>query len=524
MNKRILLIAGAVCILATAVFFGFKTYSEATLRGKIETFLANLPAPIKAEAEKIEVSLLDKSIRLINVKGSYTTKQPDTGKSISVDFSTDRIDARGVDLDAFKSGTGVTKIFASLTFRNAALNSPLAKGNIKRYHFEDVFCDVENFYKEFTKALPSLMASNASPNFPSNDAETKKLFTDLGALTRAYETLHIGRIICENYTYAFDIEEQKVDLNLGTAEMKDYSIRKMGPATMNKLTVNVDGSPLMNLERMSMDGLILPSFTTFFDTLAATKDSDLSAIQNSFKGQTFSLQNLRLKNLAVFHPEEVKETLLSFGELAFSYTAETSHAINLDFNNLDIPKKLILEESQLPPATLASLPETILLHGGWQQTVVPKESSFFDLDCKKIFLRGPGLGEISVTAAIDNVSTIDLIMGTSENALLKGFDLAITDAGLSDVAFALNGFLEDKTGVQARADEVASLRQEDKNASSPIAKELLNNLIGFIEKPGRSLRVVFAPEKPMNMRQLTESFIFAEPAAIGLSVSVKRSN
>ncbi len=524
MNKRkIVITVVVVCLIAAAGLFAVKWQYESKVRGDIENFLANLPAPLTAKAGNIDVSFFDKSVAISDLKGSYTISLQKDGKeeATPVDFAVARILASGINQDAFKAGAGTAKLADSLAVDNVTVTSPIVQASIENYIIEDISADVQQVVDAWAKAFPAMMAATLPGNVPS-DEEMRALMADYARIFKAYETARVGRMAFTNYKYSLDVDGQKIAVRLASGEAKDYSIRKIGPVVLNTTDVALDGAPFMTVDTISSEEIILPSFVKFLEIIARDGGSSslLPQLQEALAGQDFSIKNLRLRNLSVQHPQEKDTLLLTLADSAFSYAAQKAHTMDLTFDKLNTDKKVLLKNSRLPAEVLADLPDTVSLDGVLQTVITPKGSDTFDVDIKKNLVKGQGMGEFSLSMAAENTSPMPLLMGMPSNATLKNFDLAVTDEGLSNVIFAINGYYEGNSPEQARAGEVDSLRQELAAESSPVGKMLLEGVINFLEKSGNTIRVVMAPSSPATMAALMQAYMSGSPEAIGLSVTV----
>ncbi|MCC8195102.1 MAG: hypothetical protein LIP28_10705 [Deltaproteobacteria bacterium] len=517
-KRKIGIIAGIVCLVAVAGVFGVKWQFESTVRADIEKFLAELPPSLHAKAEKIDVSFFDKSVILTNVGGTYTFSIPKSGKeeSVLMTFNFARIAASGINMDGFKDGAGTAKLIGTLIAENATIDSPVAKARVERYVVENISADFMLMKTELEKGFPILMAVNAG-NQPDAE-ETKQVMQAAAGILKAYETMHIGRSSITNYTYGIDVNGEKMDVVLESAEAKDYSIRKMGPLSIQNIKASYKDIPLVALETLSSDEIVLPSFVGLCEILAKDPAPMPHTVQGALKGQPFAVKNLRMGGLRVLHPMMRERELFSLADMNVTYAAEDAHTMTLAFDNLNIDKALVTETSALPPQVFAALPDTITLEGKVEQVTTLKEMNTLDLECKKLFLKGSGLGEGSLSYAVKDLNLMAMAMGMPNRTALKNFDVTMTDHGLSEVLFAIEGLHSDSTAAETRSIEVESLRNQKDNESSQAGKEILTGLISFLEKPGGTLRIAVAPEQAATVDQLLQAYTM-NPAALGLTVT-----
>lgn len=525
MNKRkVGLIAGVLCLLAVAGGFAVKMQYESKIRSDIEKALASLPQPLSAKAEKIDVSFFDKSVTIANLKATYTMKISvgDATQTLPMEYAIDRITATGINIDGFKEGAGAVKLLDSLVLVNTRVTSPQAQSYLARNELKDISGDASQVIAGIAKALPAILEVGASPDFELDETGQKEFIAALSGALKAYETVVIGVSSFEDYQSATDLDGTKIEIRLASGQAGKSTIRNMGPFALKGLTVAVDGVQCVAVESLSTGEIVLPSFVGFLDILSGGGAPNPQLLKDMFKGQTFALKNLRLKNLEARHPMMRDAPLFTLDEADFSYVAETAHTVDFTFTKLDVQKAVIAKGAGLPAAALANLPDTITFEGVIQQVATPRETGAYDAECKKMFLKGSGLGEASLSFSIANLNALAFLMRMPQPQV-KNFDLSLTDAGFSEAAFAVNGLLEGKTSEQARATEVASLRESlEENPETP-GKEVIAGMASFLEKPGKSLRIVIAPASPLSLEEL-ETLALTDPAALGLTVTVTPDN
>ena len=520
-KKKLFIIVGGLCLAAAIGLFVVKAQYESKVRAEIENVMANLPSPLTAKADSIDVSFFNKSVSMTNLKGTYTFTQTQPGKeeSLPIEYTIARVHAAGVNVDGFQPGAGLVKLMDTLEFTDTRLTSPLVQATIEDYRVQGISGDYPLIETEITKALPALMAANARPDFPANDEEVKTLMAGLASFIKAYETVRIESASIKNYVYSIVVEGKKFNVVMGSMEGKEYSLRKMGPFAVKDVTAEVDGAPVLAMESFSMEEMVLPSFAEFFTALGENPDPSPMLIQSLFKGQPFAMKNLRIKNLNVRHPMAKDRTIFSLGDSDFSYVAETAHTMDFSLKDLNIDKAVLEDEADLPEEALATLPETLSFEAAVQQVLTPKAPGAYDIDAKRIFFKGAGLGEATLSLAANDVNSMALMMGMPSKAALKSFSASLTDAGFSTVAFAADSAYSERSADQARAETVADMRRSLERETSPIGKEMLSALIQFTEKAGGTLTIAVQPAEPLTFDKLMAASE-SEPAALGFSVNV----
>lgn len=510
------MIAGGLCLAAVVGFFVVKTQYESKIRGNIEGFFASLPQPLNVTAENIDVSFLNKSVTLTNVKGTYTLTVNENGgsKTIPMVYTFDRITAAGINTDGFRENAGTARLFDSLVLANSRFTSPLAQSAVALYTFENVSGDARQLGTELAKALPVLMAANASPDFAQSEPEQKEFMSRLVGLLNAYETVTIGKSSFEVYEYSADIEDLKIDMKMRSGQAGTASLRKMSSIAGKDIAVTVNDVQV-KMENLSIDEIILPSFVGFFNVLSENAVPDFKKLKDLFADQPFAVRNLRYQNLEVRSPNNGDAPLFNLGDAAFSYEIDSGHAIDVAFNRLDIPKSAVLNAVSIPEQALADIPDPVSFEGVLQLLATPQESGAQDIDCKKMFLKGNSLGEVSLSFAVNNLIGMPDPSGNE----VKNFDLSLSDAGFSEAAFAVSGQFSGKTPEQARAAEVGSLRELLETDPDMPGKEIITGLASFLEKPGKSLRIVLAPPKPLSIGAI-QALMLTDPSALGLTVTV----
>ena len=524
-KRKIGLIAGGACVILLAVIFGMKLRYEWKVQGAIEDALAALPQPLVVKAGNIDVSFFDKSVTLTDVKGSYTLTVPQNGadQSIPMEYTMASVAATGVNIDGFKEGAGVAKLLDSLTITDVAFTSPLAQATIDHYYLEGISADFAQLAAEIQKAMPALMEANAIASYPQSNEQTQKLMHGIAAILKAYETVQVKKFSTNNYAYSLSTEGMKVDMLMGSMEARDYSIRQMGPFSLKDVKASLNGVPFMEMEAVTTDGMVLPSFVALVEELAKTPYPSGDTLQATLKGQNFALKNLRFKGVTLRHPMQQDLTVFSLADSTFSYVAEDAHSMDFAFSNLNIAKPVVIQLARIPASVLAAQPEIISFEGAIQQQTKVKEPGSYDVAVKRAHIKGTGLGEASLALAASNINAMAIMMGSPGNATLEKFEISLTDTGLSDVIFALDGMYSGSGAAELREQELAELREQLEEETSAAGKRILTGIITFLEKTGATLSIAIAPPAPAGVEKLSEAFETDSPD-LGLSVTVTPGN
>ncbi len=516
-KRKIGVIIGVVCLLALAGAFAVKWRFETQIRNDIEKLLASLPPSISAKAEKIDVSFFEKSATVANLKvaGNIPVRQNGKEESVPVTFSIGRIAAAGINVDACKEGSGTVKIADSVTMLNTVVAVPdKLNASIESYVLEDISGDYNLIFSTTIRAFSKMMEVTAAANYPRHDEDVRQYMDAVAAMLQSCETVHIGRTSLKNYTYSVDVDGETVAMRLESAESRDYSIRTMGPFAMRGFKASYNGAPLLEMEELGADGLRLPSLVALCEMLAKNPFPEPGMVQAAFKGQEFALNNLRVKNMVMRDPLVRDRPLFSLADTNFSYVAETAHTMDFSFNTLHVDKRLVFWRSGVSEAALASLPETIAFDGAFQAVSTPKKDNIFDVACKKLFLKGTGMGEGVLSFTVEDVDLTLMAMGAPSGAL-KFIDFAATDRGLSDLVFFA---ADDAEAGISRSSMVEHARALGNARQNQADKDMLNGLATFLEKAGGTLQIALRPQQPSTMDQLIQAYMM-DPAALGLTVT-----
>jgi len=517
--RKIGITASVVTLLAVAIGFGVKMKFESDVRADVEKFLAALPQPMKANAEKIVVSFFDKSVILTNITFSYPIplSTGDKEETLPLTFSAARVTAEGINMDGFAPGAGVAKLVDRLAIEKLVIDTSLTKLQIDQYNDHNISANFSLVISEFRKNIPLLIESgNISSEKTVNDETTQKAMRAIADILKAAETIHVGASSYTNYTYTMDVEGTKVDMLVQRGDSKDYSIRGGKSFAMNGLTVSVNGTKVATLDSSTIDEVILPSFIPLFEVLA--DDPMPHKIQSALKGQPFTINNLQMKNMRVNHPILQDRTMFALGNMNLSYVTEDAHTMNFAFNNMSFDKNMIAEAAELPAEVLALLPDTITFDGLIDQTVAIREGNIFDLDCQKIFFKGTGLGEATIALAVDNISPMAYALGVPNPAKLRLFDAKVSDQGFTNIFFAMEAHHNDISAEENRANEIESLRSQIDNEPGQPGREILEGLAKFLELPGGSLQIMVKPEQAVTVEQLMQAYA-QNPTSLGVSVT-----
>lgn len=513
MNKRTLsLIIVGIAVLAAGGLFAVKMTYESKVRNGIERFLANLPQPLECKAGKIDVSFFDKSVVISDLTGNYKGKD-------TVTFSLAKISAAGINADAAKEGAGTTDIAKTLVVEKAVFDSNLFSNAIDHYAYQDISGDLNRIINETIKVMPALIAAYADPEYATSQKKQMELLGEITPLIAATETLTIGSATIQNYSYTFPTMGKTV-VKIAEGSMGKYSLREMGSAIFKGVAVTPEGSapPLIEVESVGMDGAQLPSFVAMCRALSLDATSP-ALLRETLRGQKFALKNLAVKNLAVRHPQDLGQTVLSLANGTFSYIAENAHDMDLRFDDMKVAK-VLMEQGNIPENALALMPETLLYNGALQIKATAKDEGgkVYDLECTKFAISENTLGNFSLSFAFDDLNPLVYIMGMSGPAALKNFDLSVKDTGASDVFFTI--LAEDEgnaTAASLRAQAVSSLPAQETLPNDAL-RGLMSAVATFLEKSGNTLRITLAPASPLNLQEFQAAL--AEPAKLGLTFMV----
>lgn len=520
-KRKIGLIAGGVCVILLAVIFGMKLRYEWKVQDAIEDALAALPKPLAVKAGGIDVSFFNKSVTLTDVKGSCTLTVPQNGaeQSIPMEFTVGGVVATGVNSDGFKEGAGTARLLDSLTITGVALTSPMVRTTIDHYYIEGISADFAQLDAGIQNVMSALMEADAINSSSPDREQTQEVMHGIAAMLKAYETMTVKKFAVKNYAYTLSDDGMEVDMLMETMEGRDYSIREMGPLSLKNVKGSLNGTPFMEMESMTADGIVLPSFIAVVEKLAESPFFSSLVLQEALKGQNFALKNLRIKGITLRHPMQQDLTVFSLGDSNFSYFAEDAHVMDFAFNNLNIAKSVILQQARIPASVLDSQPEIISFEGAIQQQAKMKEPGSYDVAVKRAYIKGTSLGEASMSLTANNINSMAIIMGMPGDAALEKFEISLTDRGLSDVVFALNAMHSGESAADLREQELAELREQLEKENGAAGKQILAGIIAFLEKTGSTLSIVIAPPSPTGLDQLPEAFETGSPD-IGLSVTV----
>ena len=523
MNRRkISILVGVVGILAVAVVGVLKWHFESDIRSKIETFLAELPEGLTAKAEKIDVSFFDKSVVITNLNAAYSLSLEGLDYPISITSSASRVIIAGLNRDGFKPGAGVAKladafIVEGLNVEDNSQENIKAASRTARYSMENISADVASVVAETKKIFPTFMAIIKTSNNNPGEEDIQKMLQELSGLFKAYESVHAGKYSFTGYQYDVEFEGHKINLTMADGMATDYSIRKIGPTAVNTVKATFNDEEVLTVDSIGLEEIALPSFVKLFEVLA--KDPSPEAVLESLKGQPFAVKNLKLKNLRVTDPTVKGRTIFTMAEQDVNYGVENKALVlNSTISGLDIKKSLFGELFELPESVFVSLPDTITFEGNIEQAIALKDQMLLDLDYKKLFVKGTGLGEASLSFTLSDINPLMLAMRGSDSSTLKNFDFSMTDTGLSTVLFAKEAFENETTPEESRASAVESLRDDIEEETNKVEQEIMAALANFLERTGGTLQFTLNPEQPSSISQLMQSF-HMDPEALGLTIT-----
>lgn len=514
MNKRTLFfVGGGICLLAVVGLFVAKHQIESGLRKDIANFFATLPAPLSASVETIDVSAINKTITLRNIKGQYKNSGND-----NMEFSIARVEAVGVNVDAFKKDVGTTTLAKSLTIIDSLCKYAGGEARMEREYLEDISGDGRLLLAELAKALPAITALQANPDFSGDHAAQTKAAGELAGVVRAYETFSIAKTQVTNYSYTIPVDDNTIRVVADSVDLQKYSLREMGPFSVTGIRATFDDTPFMKLDSITCDGVELPSFVGLLQALGKEEMASSNALQATLKDQPFALKNLRSKNLVLYDPETADRMLFSLGDTLLSYEARAAHTVETVCNGMSINRTLLEESGLLPDEALALLPKVVVFESAFRATAMKKEDDAYDIACNELRLKEPALGEITSAFSINNFHIFALIMGAPGPAALKNFDVTVRDAGMLEFAFALATLGTGETPEALRAQAVAELAHTRDTLPNDTLKGLADAVGTFLERSGSTLKITIAPEKPLNLSAL-QAAALTSPEDLGLTYS-----
>ncbi|MCC8194018.1 MAG: hypothetical protein LIP28_05175, partial [Deltaproteobacteria bacterium] len=229
---------------------------------------------------------------------------------------------------------------------------------------------------------------------------------------------------------------------------------------------------------------------------------------------------LRDATLTVDLPDgETSPVFLKEAGLDMDFT-DKRQQVTLSADQLTVAKKLLLAKktdlgiASEMGALAGYLPETIIAGGQVTMDVsVPGGNSLF-LSFSPFALSVQDLGTCVVRAAIHGPADMK---GDVSISLLE---VELTDAGASDILFALIGKGQGKTPEFFRREIRMGLSTAGFTLSGPRAK-LNPDVLDFLEKPGATLSVKFAPGRPVKPEEV-EEMLLRDPESAGLSSTLTR--
>jgi hypothetical protein len=504
-KRNPLLIALGIALLAVAGLLGLKMWLEDNMRGRFERFLAGLPAPLTASAEKIDVSYLNKSLTLTNLKLTQA------GEAGTVVCAVSRVEADGVNLDAFEPGAGVARLVKSLKISGVTYAGPTHEGSAERYVYEDISGDYGQIRQQLSQTFSLLMEAGSLKDDPKS---LQRFAGSLSNILQAAETLTIGKAQSINVVSTGFLGDKKMTFTVASTDAGRNSMREVGPMTISKLGASFDGKRIISLESLSCEGVSLPSFVDFFKVMGE-RDLDidgketLNLLAATLKDQVFALRGLRAKNLVVNVPDEENRVLFSLADMGLNYAAEAAHAVDFTYGGLAVDTAVI---EDLPDTARALLPAVLSFSGGFNAQATPREPGAYDLDCRDASIKEPALGGFSLSFAVNAVNPTSLLNEGRDRSRWKSLSLSLTDAGFSDVAFS---FMPGDPAA-ARASAIAELENFGENDTH---KNLAGAFSTFLEKSGKTFRLSFAPQQALSLRAL-ENLALTAPEKLGMTVSV----
>lgn len=501
MNKRkpLIIIAG-VALLAVAGLFGVKTWCEAKLRGDLEQYLANLPAPLAATVEHIDVSFFDRSYVVSNLKVNF---EDANGK---LDATIRQISVSGLSIKALMNAGGTIKLADRVEILDIDVNGAEVKTRIGKYILEDVSGDIS----QINKANAQIFLEAAKVyNQRTSDINPEDLALLAGSLAdafKSYETVFIGKSTTENYFF----EDSASLMTMDKSVVSQWSTREIGRAEITGLSAAVKGIPAVRIASVSLDGATIPSFVELLKALKSS--SPLSEVLvDTLRGQTFILKNLRAKDLA-FHDDD-GDVAATIADMTFSYESGQTHVLDFAYNDLkmelsalgdDDASNIIRDHFAEPPRLSSATRLTVSPKGNYTYDAVYTHNA-----------KGDKLGSLSFEIALNDLTGALLINQLGPLAV-KRCNATIDDKGVSDLLITLFAQEEGLSPEDARAELAQSVAQNREHTPDDALKNLLDSIAEFILRPGGSLQVDVAPIEPLPLANLLQTLL-AAPESLGVT-------
>ena len=513
MNRKIVTFVVIAVIAVTGGFFWIKSRFDAQVRQGIETFVASIPAPCTMTIGKIDVDSFKRTVTLFDAETICTSNNGEQK------FSAKRVVAANVNMDAFKEGAGKTVLLKKLELADVAFMGPGLAGSMEYYRLEGIAGDMKIIWPAISRALPGLaLAYNRLDDLETNKELQRKLMAAFVDVLRAYETVAIDTFEMRNYTYRLNADDMPLSMTVRDVMGSKYALRDMGPIQLAGISVTLGDTPVLSMESMGLEGAKLPSFVPLFEIAASGREPALSEIQEVFKAKDFSLKNVYSKNMLVQDPRQPGQMICSLAESSFSYDGSAMHHAAIAWKDLSVNKALYTEGSGLSAGVLALIPDTVHVGGSFVVQAATKDKGFYDITWEAM-VKEQALGSLLIKADVLNVHAMAVAMGSPGAAALGSMTLLATDTGISEILFTLAAEKEGVTAEEQRASVVRQLSRSQGALPNDTIRNLAENIMKFLEKPGSSITVSLKPESPLNALLLKQLFV-ADPVKLGLSVSL----
>jgi hypothetical protein len=535
-RRKIGVIIVALLILAAVGAAIIKTRMASVMRENIIKEMAALRDPFKLTAGNVQVSWLDSSVTLTDVKGEYKG-----ASGVSFKLAADKIEAKGISTEIFSrnASTGVIRIARQAAITGLTYETANLKASVGVIQYGEITGDLGRILNDI-REFPQYWAILENKKLLNEPPNRQKVFKFLSSALSSFETLRIDNVTARNYDVSSMLQETKIRVTIDSMRVHTYSLREIGAGNYSPIAVTVNDQLVCAIESLSWDNVKIPSFLELVVLLADAGVPAPERMKAVFQEQAFGLNNMRLKNVAANMHGDAKTPLFTLAHMALSYEADAVHSIKFDYSGLIVDKNRVQSAFDLSNDAAALLPPQIDASGGFETQINAGNFPLVAADCKNIALKEAGLGEVSVRFAVDNFYARTSHLGAGpamELTEFKSFAASLVDSGASDVLFTAladeaNNDENDRTnpdgGVavrprftaeSCRALVIAGLVRQRDTLPNRTLQEVANAGITFLTRSGSSLMLSVTPQEPANLGNLLRTAL-TEPERLNIKVAV----
>ncbi len=493
-GKKLFIALGAIVILAAAAFGGLKYY-EGELAKKYAERLNDFAPYLTGSAEKVEISLLSRSIKMTNATMEFNLG-PDIPLTGTVKIGETLYE--GVSWDVFEDDNFIGSSVDSVTLRNVETITTGSSSKVAEMGYKNVTVDPLKARPLYIK-LRDLVRKGEVP-------EEKVIIDTIAQAYDAIKTARIGGAYEKNHVISFGEGLISGSLSLESSESGPWTIMEGGPSVARNCSLEVMGKPAATIGEIGLKHFRLGDLTPLVEILRnAQEDSagtQVKVVEFLSKNQ-ISIEDAYLKQINI-NPAllQVKDGV-SADLLGATLKIGPQNEYSLNLKKLKISRAILDQLAMFSPELETALESfegpleldksVNILYGQADKTLAIKGAA----DLKGI---GSASGGMEMVGPDFFQPSGDKIEQSIESAKFKSMNLEVTDLKLSDIIFAVADVTGDGPDAM-RAMAVEEIQAQIGREKDPFLGKLLDGALKLLQGHG-TLKVSFKPATPLSVEDI----------------------